>query len=69
MCVNKNKGWKNSQLNLNMQRVGLSITFQQLKLKVIEITPTKPTTFQNGVPKGSWGIGLKNIIQKSTYVL
>jgi hypothetical protein len=24
---------------------------QQLKLKVIEITPTKPTTFQNGVQK------------------
>jgi hypothetical protein len=30
---------------LNMQIVGLFITLQQLKLKVVEVTQTKPTPF------------------------
>jgi hypothetical protein len=34
-----------------MQIVGLSITLQQLKLKIIKITQTKPTPFWNDVPR------------------
>jgi hypothetical protein len=34
---------------LNMQKVGLFVTLQQLKMKVVEITQTRPTLFQNGV--------------------
>jgi hypothetical protein len=37
-----------------MQIVGLFITLQQLKLKVVEVTQTKPTPFWNGVPGASW---------------
>jgi hypothetical protein len=36
---------------LNMQKVGLSFTLQQLKLKVIEITQTRPMPFRNGVSR------------------
>jgi hypothetical protein len=39
---------------LNMQMVGLSITFQQFKLKGVEITQTRPMPFQDGVQGGSW---------------
>jgi hypothetical protein len=38
---------------LKMQTIGLSITLQQLKLKVVEVTQTKLTPFQNNVPKTS----------------
>jgi hypothetical protein len=34
----------------NMQKVGLTIIFQKLKLKVVEITQTILTPFWNGVP-------------------
>jgi len=33
-----------------MQKVGLTIIFQKLKLKVVEITQTILTPFGNGVP-------------------
>jgi hypothetical protein len=32
-----------------MLECGLSITLQQLKWKVAEVTQIRPTTFQNGV--------------------
>jgi len=38
---------------LKMQKAGLSINIQQLKMKVAEITQTKPTPFQNGVPRNN----------------
>jgi hypothetical protein len=34
---------------LNMQKGGLFVNIQQLKMKVVEINETKPTPFQNGV--------------------
>jgi hypothetical protein len=34
---------------LNMQNFGLLNTLQQLKLKVIKVTQTKPTPFYNNV--------------------
>jgi hypothetical protein len=34
---------------LNMQKVSLSFTLQQLKLKVAEVTQTRLMPFQNGV--------------------
>jgi hypothetical protein len=39
---------------LAMQEWGLSITIQQFKLKVIEITQTKPAPFKDVVPRNSW---------------
>jgi hypothetical protein len=36
---------------LNMQKIGLSFTFQQLKLKVTEVTQTRPMPFRNGVSR------------------
>jgi hypothetical protein len=39
---------------LVMQEYGLSITIQQLKLKVVEITQTRPTPFKDVVPRNSW---------------
>jgi hypothetical protein len=36
-----------------MQKVGLLVTLQQLKMKVVEITQTRPTPFQNGVPRNT----------------
>jgi hypothetical protein len=34
---------------LSMQECGLSITLQQFKWKMVEITQTQPTPFKNGV--------------------
>jgi len=39
---------------LKMQKGGLFVKIQQLKMKVVEINETKPTPFQNGVLKYSW---------------
>lgn len=39
---------------LNMQKVGLSFTLQQLKLKVAEVTQTRLMFFQNGVLGSGW---------------
>jgi hypothetical protein len=36
---------------LNMQIVELSITLQQLKLKVVKVTQTRPTPFRNNAPR------------------
>jgi hypothetical protein len=36
---------------LAMQECGLSITIQQLKLKVVKITQTRPTPFKDVVPR------------------
>jgi hypothetical protein len=38
---------------LNMQNVGLFINIQQLKMKVVKITQTRPNLFRNGVPQNS----------------
>jgi hypothetical protein len=37
-----------------MQDVRLSISLQQLKMKEVELTQTRPTSFQGGVPKTFW---------------
>jgi hypothetical protein len=39
-----------------MQKVGLFVTLQQLKLKVanVEVTHTRPTPFQNNVLGINW---------------
>jgi hypothetical protein len=37
-----------------MQRCGVSITLQQFKMEVVELTQTNPTLFKNGIPKNSW---------------
>jgi hypothetical protein len=37
-----------------MQKVGLFINIQHLKMKVVEVTKTKPTPFQNGVLRYNW---------------
>ncbi len=39
---------------LVMQECGLSITIQQLKLKVTKITQIIPTPFRDDVPRNSW---------------
>jgi hypothetical protein len=39
---------------LVMDECGLSISVQQLKMKVVELTQTKVTPFQNGIPGNSW---------------
>jgi hypothetical protein len=39
---------------LAMKECKLSITIQQLKLKVVKITQIRPTPFKNGVPRSSW---------------
>jgi hypothetical protein len=39
---------------LAIQECGLSITIQQLKLKVVKITQTRPTPFKDVVPRNSW---------------
>jgi hypothetical protein len=36
---------------LNMKKVGSFVNLQQLKMKVAEITQTRPILFLNGVPK------------------
>jgi hypothetical protein len=39
---------------LGMQECGLFITLQQLKMKVAEVTQTRPTPLKNGMPTESW---------------
>jgi hypothetical protein len=39
---------------LNMQKVGLFVNIQQLKMKVVEITETKPTPFQSSILRDNW---------------
>jgi hypothetical protein len=43
-----------------MQECGLSVTLQQLKLKVAKITQTRPTPFRNGVLGDSWWCWFQN---------
>ncbi len=38
---------------LALQNVGLSISLQQLKMKVVELTQTRPTPLQGRVPRTS----------------
>jgi len=38
----------------SMQEVGLSISLQQLKMKVEKLTQTRLMPFQKGVPRSSW---------------
>jgi hypothetical protein len=37
-----------------MQKCGLLIILHQLKLKVVELTQSRPTPFWNGVLKNNW---------------
>jgi hypothetical protein len=39
---------------LTMQERELSISLQQLKMKVAELTQTKATPFRDGIPSNSW---------------
>jgi len=39
---------------LVMDECGLSISLQQLKMKVAKLTQTKVIPFQNGIPGNSW---------------
>jgi hypothetical protein len=39
---------------LSMQKVGLSLNLQQLKMKVAKLIQTRPTPFRRGVPWTSW---------------
>ncbi len=39
---------------LAMQKCGLLITLHQLKLKVVELTQSRPIPFWNGVLKNNW---------------
>jgi hypothetical protein len=39
------------------------------ELKVVKVTQTKPTPFQNSVPRASYGTGLKIIIHISIFNL
>jgi hypothetical protein len=39
---------------INIQKVGLFITLQQLKMKVVKITQTTPNPFQNGFLGNTW---------------
>jgi hypothetical protein len=42
-----------------MQKMGLSITLQQLKMKVTKVTQTRITPFKYGVPGSSWWFWFK----------
>lgn len=48
---------------LGMQEFGFSITLQQFKTKVLELTQTKPTPFKDGWIKLVGGISLSCDIQ------
>jgi hypothetical protein len=37
-----------------MHEVGLPITLQQLKMKMVEFTQTRPAPFYSGIPSASW---------------
>jgi hypothetical protein len=39
---------------LGMQECELLITLQQLKMKIVEFTQTRPTPFKHGIPRKSW---------------
>ncbi len=39
---------------LGMHECELSIPLQQLKIKVVELTQTRPTPFKHGVPRKTW---------------
>jgi hypothetical protein len=39
---------------LIMDGCGLSISLQQLKMKVVELTQTRVKPFQNGIPSNNW---------------
>jgi hypothetical protein len=39
---------------LGMQECGLLITLHHIKMKVVELTQTKPIPFKNGIPRNSW---------------
>jgi len=43
-----------------MQEVGLLITLQQLKMKMVEFTQTRPIPFYNGILGGCWWYWLKH---------
>jgi hypothetical protein len=43
-----------------MQEVGLLITLQQLKMKIVEFTQTKLAPFYNGIPSASWWYRFKH---------
>jgi hypothetical protein len=45
---------------LGMQECERSITLHQLKMKVIELTQTKPTPFKNGIIRNSWWYWFKH---------
>jgi hypothetical protein len=45
---------------LTMQEVGLPITLQQLKMKMVQVTQTKPAPFYNGIPGASWWYWFKH---------
>jgi len=45
---------------LTMQKMGLPITLQQLKLKMVEFTQTRPIPFHNGIPRVSWWYWFKH---------
>ncbi len=45
---------------LTMQEVGLPITLQQLKMKMIEFTQTRPIPFYNGILGASWWYWFKH---------
>ncbi len=45
---------------LIMQEVGLPITLQQLKMKMLEFTQTRLAPFYNGIPSASWWYWFKH---------
>jgi len=45
---------------LTMQEVGLPITLQQLKMKMVEVTQIKLAPFYNGIPSASWWYWFKH---------
>jgi glutaredoxin-related protein len=46
---------------LDMQECGLSISLQQLKMKVAKLTQIKDTPFRNGILSNSWWDSFKQI--------
>jgi hypothetical protein len=52
-CV-YNRRCCNDQMDLDMQECGLSISLQQFKMKVAELTQTRDTPFQDKIPNINW---------------
>jgi hypothetical protein len=52
---------------LVMQKCGLSISLQQLKMKSVDLTQTRVTPFQDGIPTIVSGTSSSTNIQKLTY--